>query len=94
MAVTYENNDIAGSCFYMKFLEELLDDDTKEDVVAALKEGVSDRYIYNCNYTEYFDARQLTAHAIRSSCYPSISHNFDYNPKNNFLINSFLYFFL
>jgi hypothetical protein len=67
----------------MQFLEELLDDDTKEDVVAAFKEGVSDRYIYNCNYTDYFDARLLTAHAIRSSCYPSYSHNFGYNPQNS-----------
>lgn len=65
----------------MKFLQELLEEGD-EDVMDALKEGVEDRSLFNCNYTDYFDASVITRDPIRRSCFPAIADNFGYNPEN------------
>ena len=71
--ITFEKNKIANNCFYMKFLEEMLEDKDDQEVVDVLKDGISETDIYHCNYTDYFDASILMKDPIRSSCFPALS---------------------
>ena len=43
----------------MQFLEEMLEDKDDQEVVDALKDGITETDIYYCNYTDYFDASIL-----------------------------------